>query len=113
MIYMKDNEMVLPEEKIIFTRGGMQREKEIGEEGKSWWLDFETKWEDMKIISFETITYTQEQLNRLEEVKVKNLANTDEVSEYVLNNIIADDKQLEILNLKKVIEQLVLDSLGV
>lgn len=83
MIYIKNNELVLADEMVTFERNGKVYEEEVGEEGKEWWFDFEKKWENMKIINFKKIEFSEEQLLRLEEIKELELNNCDAVGEYV------------------------------
>ena len=71
MIYF-DNEKqkyVLSTETIKYVHNDETVEKPIGSEGKDWWIEFEKKWEDMKIIEIKPFVPTEEQLRRFEEIK--------------------------------------------
>ena len=102
MLYKDSEGLKLAQEKVVYTRNGTEYEQPIIED-RNWWLDFEQKWEDMKIVRFESIEYTEEQLTRFEEVKGMDLSQNI-LNDYVMEGIIGEG--LEILALKKENEEL-------
>ena len=93
----------LVKEKVLYKRNGIEYEQPVVE-GRDWWLDFEEKWNDMEIVGFEDIQYTEEQLTRLEEVRDINNVSEHILNDYVMEGIIGEG--LEILALKKENEEL-------
>ena len=102
LLYKDSEGLKLAQEKVVYTRNGTEYEQPIIED-RNWWLDFEQKWEDMKIVRFESIEYTEEQLTRFEEVKGMDLSQNI-LNDYVMEGIIGEG--LEILALKKENEEL-------
>jgi hypothetical protein len=97
MVYKNNNELKLAQENITYTRDTEQFTQPIVE-GREWWIDFESKHEDMKIVEFKAIEYNNEQKARFEEVKGM------DISESVLNDYVMENKVgegLEVLALKK------------
>lgn len=97
MVYKDNNELKLAQENITYTRNTEQFTQEVVE-GREWWTDFEAKHEDMHIVEFKTIVYTDEQLARFEEIKAM------DISEGILNDYVIENKigeGLEMLALKK------------
>ena len=76
----------LAEHTVRYTQNGEEIEQVISEEGKEWWLDFADKWADMEIIEFTNLHYTDEQLARLEEIKIMELSD-NVLDEYVINGV--------------------------
>jgi hypothetical protein len=102
LLYKDSGGLKLAQEKVVYTRNGTEYEQPVIED-RNWWLDFEQKWEDMKIVRFEPIEYTEEQLTRFEEVKGMDLSQNI-LNDYVMEGIIGEG--LEILALKKENEEL-------
>ena len=68
MVYY-DEKFKLAEEQITYIHRDEKVTKPIGSEGKDWWLEFEKKWQDMKIIEIKPFKPTEEQLKRFEVIK--------------------------------------------
>lgn len=68
MIYF-DEKFKLAEQQITYIHREERITKPIGAEGKDWWIEFEKKWQDMKIIEIKPFIPTEEQLKRFEEIK--------------------------------------------
>lgn len=68
MIYY-DEKFKLAEQQITYIHRDERITKPIGAEGKDWWIEFEKKWQDMKIIEIKPFIPTEEQLKRFEEIK--------------------------------------------
>lgn len=98
MIFKNNGLLELPKLKVKYTKSNETIEQFITEEGKQWWLDFDAKWDDIEIIEFIDVSYTQDQLDRFEEIKGIN-TNEEALNEYVMNGTL-DDKLGE-LKLKK------------
>jgi len=82
MIYIEKNDLKLSDKIIKFTKNGIEKERYIGPEGVSWWNELESKHDNTEIIEIADVSYTQEELERYEEVK--NITTSfDEVKEYV------------------------------
>lgn len=77
----------LAEHTVIYIKNGETIEQAVGEEGKEWWLDFAEKWSDTEIIEFTDLHYTDEQLARLEEIKIMELSD-NVLDEYVINGVV-------------------------
>lgn len=97
MVYKDNNILKLAQETVTYTRDSEQFTQEVVE-GKEWWNNFQTLHEDMKIVKFETIAYTDEQLSRFEEIKNMDISEGI-LNEYVMENKISEG--LEMLALKK------------
>lgn len=94
MLYRESGELKLAEEKVLFTRSGVEHEQAVVE-GRDWWLSFEEQWDDMVIIGFEDITYTPEQVERFEEVKNLDI-NESILNDYVIDGVVGEGlKMLE------------------
>jgi dihydrofolate reductase len=102
MLYRDSEGLKLAQEKVVYTRNGTEYEQPVIE-GRNWWLDFEQKWDDMEIVRFEHIEYTEEQLTRFEEVKAMVLSQNT-LNDYVMEGVAGAG--LEILVLKKENEEL-------
>lgn len=85
MAYYKDNQWNLPELKVTYNDGGQAITKNIGSEGKGWWLELEKLWSNISIIKFEEVSATDEQKSRLERVNRAGITDgfSSSVSEYV------------------------------
>ena len=68
MLYKDNGEWKLSEKKITYIENGEEFEKFIGSEGEEWWNNYKTLW-GIDIVSIEEVTYNQEQLDRLDEMK--------------------------------------------
>ena len=68
MLYYKNNEWHLANEKVRCLRQGVETEHWVGIEGREWWLDFEQKWDDMEIVEFISIISNERQILRLAEI---------------------------------------------
>ena len=89
MIFKNNGLLELPKLKVKYTKGNETIEQFITEEGKQWWFDFDAKWDDIEIIEFIDVSYTQDQLDRFEEIKeIK--ANEEVLSEYVINGTLGE-----------------------
>ena len=98
----KDGVIKLAEENIRYTRRGTEYLQPVTE-GRQWWNDFESKWDDIQIIVFETIEYLPEQLMRFNEIKDLDLPESI-LNDYVMDGIIG--KGLENLQLKQLLADL-------
>ena len=77
---------ILADKTVIYTHNGEQCEQPVGEEGTQWWVEFCDKWEGVHLVEFATLYYTQEQIDRLEEVNRHNIVGyMEECNDYVLN----------------------------
>ena len=76
----------LAEHTVIYKKNNKTIEQAVGEEGKEWWLDFAEKWSDTEIIEFTDLHYTDEQLARLDEIKIMELSD-NVLDEYVINGV--------------------------
>lgn len=104
MLYRDNEGLKLCTKKVIYAQRGELLESFITTEGVGWWNDFASKWDHTTIGEFQDIEYTQEQLDRFEEIKeIK--ANEEDLLEYVLNGNITE--ALSPLMLKKTNEELV------
>lgn len=84
MLYKENGEWKLCEKKITYIENGEEFEKFIGSEGEEWWNNYKSMW-GINIISIEEVKYTQEQLDRLNEIKDVPEGFSDICSNYVLN----------------------------
>lgn len=89
MVFYKENEWYMCNEKARYIQDGIELENYIGVEGKQWWVDFETKWDDVEIIEFIEIVSTEIQIKRLESVNTQDIADgySSIISDYVINGI--------------------------
>lgn len=107
MLYKENGEWKLSEKKITYTENDEEFEKFIGSEGEEWWNNYKSMW-GINIISIEEVKYTQEQLDRLNEIKDVPEGFSDICSNYVLNGTFPEDIQhpLRDLQLSKEISRL-------
>lgn len=68
MLYYKNNQWHICEEKVRYIQHGEEITQYVMSEGHDWWIDFEQKWEHTEIIEFIPVEPTEEQLGRFEEV---------------------------------------------
>lgn len=92
MAYYKDNQWNLPELEVTYNDGKRSITKNVGSEGKDWWLELERLWADISVIKFEEVSATDEQRNRLERVNRAGITDgfSSSVSEYVRNGKFPD-----------------------
>jgi len=103
MVIKKQEEFELQTLSVRYTKDGQEFEKEVGEEGRAWWVAIEQKWENITYVEFFETIYTESQLVRFNEIKsVKGNENT--INEYVMHGKIGD--ALETMVLKKQNEEL-------
>ena len=110
MVYKQGNEYKLATTKVKYIQNEENMEQVVCEEGTQWWEDFAEKWEHTEIVGFEDIVYSQEILDRFEEVRNLNLAD-NLMNDYVMNNVACEDLELMIArkeneNLKKMLADL-------
>ena len=110
MVYKQNNELKLATTKVKYIQHSEEFEQAIGEEGIKWWEDFAEKWEHTEIVGFEDIVYSQEILDRFEEVRNLNLAD-NLINDYVMDNVACEGLELMIAkkeneNLKKMLADL-------
>ena len=98
MLYNSKEGLELSTLKVRYMRNGETIEQEVGQEGKQWWLDFASKWDDTEIIGFVDVAYTVEQLTKFEEIRGLSIA-TNILNDYVMEGIVGEG--LEMLQLKK------------
>ena len=68
VLYYKNNQWHICEEKVRYIQHGEEKEQFIGQEGHQWWVDFANKWEHTEIVEFIPVEPTTEEIARLEEV---------------------------------------------
>lgn len=73
MVFYKDNQWNISDVRVTYEDNGELNEKNVGLEGKEWWVDLEKLWDDIKIIQFDELTATEEQIQRLENVNAANI----------------------------------------
>ena len=103
MLYRDNDGLKLASTEVKYTQHGVERTQPIVGEGTEWWIQFAKDWSHTQIISFDEIIYTEEQLERFEEIKESLL------SEHILNDYVIDDligNGLEYLNMRKENERL-------
>lgn len=110
MVYKQNNELKLATTKVKYIQHREELEQAIGEEGNKWWEDFAEKWEHTEIVGFEDIVYSQDVLDRFEEIKNLDLADSL-ANDYVMNSVVCDGLELLIAkkeneNLKKMLADL-------
>lgn len=107
MIFYRDGQWSVSRLKIKYTRNGEEEIKNVGSEGKQWWLDFETKWDDMEIVEFTPVEVTQEQEDRL--VEINNLSvpegRVNIVSDFVMYGMFPIEVEHILRNLQTVKEK--------
>lgn len=92
MIYYKDNEYHIATELVKYIQHNEEIEQFIGQEGRQWWIDFETMWEHTEILSITEMVVPQEQLDRLEQVNQLSLPDgfTTVIELYVKDGVFVD-----------------------
>lgn len=85
MIYYKNNQWHMCDEKVKYIQHGEEITQYVGSEGHGWWVDFANTWEHTEIIEFIDVVATNEQLSRLEEINNLNISDgySDICSNYV------------------------------
>lgn len=73
MVYYKDNQWNLPELEVAYNDDGQLITKNVGSEGKDWWLELADLHEDIELIKFTDTASTDEELARLKEVNELNI----------------------------------------
>ena len=112
MLINTEQGLKLSNEKVIFEKDGVEEEKTIGSEGKEWWTELATKKDNINIISFDTVVYEQDVIDRFNEIKDADV-DFGLVEQYVLNGEI-NGKLKDIISRKKlsqVVDQLLLNDL--
>ena len=110
MVYKQNNELKLATTKVKYVQNEENMEQVVCEEGNQWWEDFAEKWEHTEIVGFEDIVYSQDVLDRFEEIKNLDLADSL-ANDYVMNSVVCDGLELLIAkkeneNLKKMLADL-------
>lgn len=107
MLYKENGEWKLSVKKITYIENDEEFEKFIGSEGEEWWNNYKSLW-GINIISMEEIKYTQEQLDRLNEIKDVPEGFSELCSNYVLNETFPENinHPLRDLQLSKTIGKL-------
>lgn len=90
MIYEYDKTLQLSNTKVVYIQHGKRIEQFVTFEGKEWWIEFEKIWSHTQIIEFIDLTYTQEQLDRLEGVKYNTYNDLKKIYEYVITGIMPE-----------------------
>ena len=112
MLINTEQGLQLSNEKVIFEKDGVEEEKIIGNEGKEWWAELATKKDNINIISFGTVVYEQDVIDRFNEIKDVDV-DFGLAEQYVLNGEI-NGKLKDIISRKKlsqVVDQLLLNDL--
>ena len=112
MLINTEQGLQLSNEKVIFEKDGVEEEKIIGSEGKEWWAELATKKDNINIISFDTVVYEQDVIDRFNEIKDADV-DFGLVEQYVLNGE-TNGKLKDIISRKKlsqVVDQLLLNDL--
>jgi hypothetical protein len=92
MLEFKNGSWALPPFKVIYKQHGETLEQYTHD--KQWWIDFAAQWEHTEILEFVDVTYTEVQLERLEEVQdITSEGFEYYAARYVLDGIFPD--QLE------------------
>lgn len=68
MVYYKNGQWHLCEEKVRYIQHDEEVTQYVGQEGHDWWVDFEQRWEHTQIIEFIPVEPTPEQVVKLEKV---------------------------------------------
>ena len=103
MLINTEQGLKLSDEKVIFEKDGVEEEKTIGNEGKEWWAELATKKDNINIISFGTVVYEQDVIDRFNEIKDADV-DFGLVEQYVLNGE-TNGKLKDIILKKQVVEQ--------
>ena len=112
MLINTEQGLQLSDEKVIFEKDGVEEEKTIGSEGKEWWTELATKKDNINIISFDTVVYEQDVIDRFNEIKDADV-DFGLAEQYVLNGE-TNGKLKDIISRKKlsqVVDQLLLNDL--
>ena len=112
MLINTEQGLQLSNEKAIFEKDGVEEEKTIGNEGKEWWTELAAKKDNINIISFDTVVYEQDVIDRFNEIKDVDV-DFGLAEQYVLNGE-TNGKLTEIISRKKlsqVVDQLLLNDL--
>ena len=112
MLINTEQGLQLSNEKVIFEKDGVEEEKIIGSEGKEWWAELATKKDNINIISFDTVVYEQDVIDRFNEIKDADV-DFGLAEQYVLDGEI-NGKLKDIISRKKlsqVVDQLLLNDL--
>ena len=112
MLINTEQGLQLSNEKVIFEKDGVEEEKIIGSEGKEWWAELATKKDNINIISFGTVVYEQDVIDRFNKIKDVDV-DFGLAEQYVLNGEI-NGKLKDIISRKKlsqVVDQLLLNDL--
>lgn len=118
MLYRNNGEWVVCPFKVKYIQNG--EELEAYTHDKQWWLDFEEKWDNTRIIEFENIQYTIEQLQRYEAIRHIGDGFGEQCSNYVKDGVFPEGInhplraiQIEAENKKmqKLIDTLIISSL--
>ena len=103
MLINTEQGLQLSNEKVIFEKDGVEEEKTIGNESKEWWTELATKKDNINIISFDTVVYEQDVIDRFNEIKDADV-DFGLAEQYVLNGE-TNGKLTEIILKKQVVEQ--------
>ena len=90
--------------KIRYSQNGEEIIQYVREEGQQWWIDFAAEWDHTEIIEFIDVIPTQEQTERLNEIKHLNESLGGVCSDYVELGVFPNEPghALETLQLKKI-----------
>ena len=112
MLINTEQGLKLSNEKVIFEKDGVEEEKIIGSESKEWWTELASKKDNINIISFDTVVYEQDVIDRFNEIKDADV-DFGLAEQYVLNGE-TNGKLKDIISRKKlsqVVDQLLLNDL--
>lgn len=68
MVFYKNNEWHISNNKVRFTDGGIESTQYIGSEGMGWWASLEKLHDDIKILEFISVDIESGQVERLKEI---------------------------------------------
>lgn len=107
MLYKDNGEWKLSEKKITYIENNGEVENFICSEGEEWWNSYVKLW-GVTVKSIEDLEYTEEQVNRLSEIKDIPEGYSDICIEYVLNGAFPtyDNHPLKSIQLSKTIDKL-------
>ena len=103
MVINNGDGLKLASKKVTFEKDGVVETKYIGKEGEKWWTDLETKHDNINIQKIEEANYSEDVINRFNEVKDLDI-DEGKINEYVQKN--QSIKGLENIILKKENEKL-------
>lgn len=89
MLQIVNGELSFPLHKVIYKQRGKTMEDYTND--PKWWEDFAAKWKHTEIIGFETPEFTDEQHQRLEEVKDLDEAYMHYAEDYVLTGLFPNE----------------------